>query len=88
MVPNTRPLSDLVNHAEQLLAELEETRSPLVLTSEGHAKAVLQDVDSYNQLQESLAMMKMLLSGKEQVRNGETFDAFETIQAIRESRNR
>jgi len=53
----TRPMSHLKAHAA---GSLGETGAPMVITQNGHAKAVLQDVRSYQQTQETLAMLKIL----------------------------
>ena len=42
-----KPISQLKAHAAELLLQLGERREPLVITQNGEAKAVLQDVVSY-----------------------------------------
>lgn len=50
-------MSHLKAHAA---GSLGETGAPMVITQNGHAKAVLQDVRSYQQTQETLVMLKIL----------------------------
>jgi prevent-host-death family protein len=41
---HVRPISYLKANAAEVLSDLAETRQPLVITQNGEAKAVLQDV--------------------------------------------
>jgi prevent-host-death family protein len=50
-----------------VLSELAEQRTPLVITQNGEAKAVLQDVASFEQTQETLALLKILALGNQDV---------------------
>ena len=42
-------------NATDVLQELAEQRKPLIITQNGKAKAVIQDVTSYEETQETLA---------------------------------
>ena len=65
-----KPISFLKANAAQVLVELAEKREPLVITQNGEAKAVLQDVASYEQTQETLALLKVLALGNEDLQAG------------------
>ena len=53
-------ISYLKANAAQVLADLSAHREPLLITQNGEAKAVLQDVASYVQAQETLALLQVL----------------------------
>jgi prevent-host-death family protein len=55
-----KSVSYLKANAAEILDELREQREPLVITQNGEAKAVLQDVKSYEETQETLALLKIL----------------------------
>lgn len=60
-----KPISHLKAHAGEIIRNLSEQREPLIITLHGEAAAVLQDIASYEQTQETLALLKMLaMSGK------------------------
>ncbi|MGH8188836.1 MAG: type II toxin-antitoxin system Phd/YefM family antitoxin [Steroidobacteraceae bacterium] len=63
-----RPISYLKAHAAEVLQELSEHRKPFVITQNGEAKAVIQDVASYEETQETLALLKILALGNKQVK--------------------
>ena len=67
-----RPISFLKANAAEVLLELAEQREPLVITQNGEAKAVIQDVASYEETQETLAMLKLLALGNRDIEAGRT----------------
>ncbi len=62
-----KPISYLKAYAADVLAQLAEEHEPLVITQNGEAKAVLQDIASYENTQETLAMLKILAIGNSEV---------------------
>jgi prevent-host-death family protein len=65
-----KSISYLKANAAEVLKELAEQRQPLVITQNGEAKAVLQDMASYEQTQETLALLKILALGNHQLSQG------------------
>jgi len=62
-----RPISYLKANAAEVLQELTDQRQPMIITQNGEAKAVIQDVATYEQTQETLALLKILALGNQQV---------------------
>jgi prevent-host-death family protein len=60
-----KPISYLKANAAEVLTRLAEQREPLVITQNGEAKAVLQDVASFEETQETLALLKILALGQQ-----------------------
>jgi prevent-host-death family protein len=65
-----KPISYLKANAAEVLLQLAESREPLVITQNGEAKAVIQDVASFEQTQETLALLKILALGNREVEAG------------------
>ncbi|HWU01288.1 MAG TPA: type II toxin-antitoxin system Phd/YefM family antitoxin [Novosphingobium sp.] len=72
MESRIKPISYLKAHSAQVIRELGEGAAPLVITQNGEAKAVLQDVGSYEATQETLALLKLLALGRAEVAAGHT----------------
>jgi prevent-host-death family protein len=53
---SVKPISYLKANAAAVLKDLSEQREPLVITQNGEAKAVLQDIASYEETQATLAL--------------------------------
>jgi prevent-host-death family protein len=78
-----KPISYLKANAAEVLQELEENRMPLIITQNGEAKAVIQDVASYEETQETLALLKILALGSQQVERGELTPVSEVVKRLR-----
>ncbi|MCF7793528.1 MAG: type II toxin-antitoxin system Phd/YefM family antitoxin [Candidatus Cloacimonetes bacterium] len=77
-----KPISYLKANAAKILKEISKTRSPLIITQNGEAKAVLQDIKEYEEMKETLALLKILALGEESVRKGEVKSADEVFSEI------
>ena len=62
---NVRPITDLKNHAKELVQEVAGGGQPLVITQNGKARAVLMDVEQHDRLLDTLAMLKLLAHSQE-----------------------
>src|SRR6202030_1266120 len=78
-----RPISYLKANAAEVLQVLEEQRKPMIITQNGEAKAVSQDVASYEETQETLALLKILALGNQQVERGEVTPIAEVVSRLR-----
>jgi prevent-host-death family protein len=78
-----KSVSYLEANAAEVLNELREIREPLVITRNGEAAAVLQDVISYEQTQETLALLKILALGTRDIEEGRTELASDVINRLR-----
>ena len=82
-----KPISYLKANAAEVLLHLAEQREPLVITQNGEAKAVLQDVASFEETQETLAMLKILALGHQEVAAGKLKPAIDVIARLRAKRS-
>jgi prevent-host-death family protein len=78
-----RSISYLKANAADVVRQLTEVREPLVITQNGEAKAVIQDVASFEQTQETLALLKILALGNRQIEAGKTIPAADAIRRLR-----
>ena len=79
-----KPISYLKANAAEVLTHIAEQREPLVITQNGEAKVVLQDIESYEQTQETMALLKMLALGTRQIEEGKVQPAGDVIRRIRD----
>lgn len=81
-----KPISYLKANAAEVLTDLAERREPMVITQNGEAKAVLQDVASFEETQETLALLKILALGNRDVTAGRVKPAAEIVARLRGKR--
>jgi len=79
-----KPISYLKANAAEVVRQLAEEREPLVITQNGEAKAVIQDVASFEQTQETLALLKLLALGNRQIEERNTIRAEDAVRRLRE----
>ena len=81
-----KSISYLKTNAAEVLVQLAEQREPLVITQNGEAKAVIQDVASYEETQETMALLKILALGNRQIEVGRVTPAATAIKRLREKK--
>ena len=78
-----KSISYLKANAAEVLDQLAANREPLVITQNGEAKAVMQDVASYDETQETLALLKILALGNREIEDGKIKPIAEVISRLR-----
>ena len=78
-----KSISYLKANAAEVLDDLAEKREPLVITQNGEAKAVMQDVASYDETQETLALLKILALGNREIEEGKVKLIAEVVRRLR-----
>ena len=81
-----KPISYLKAHAAEIVRTLGDQQEPLIITQNGEAKVVVQDIDSYEQMQETVALLKILALGSRQIEAGQVQPATDIIARLRERR--
>jgi prevent-host-death family protein len=81
-----KPISYLKANAAEVLSQLTERREPMVITQNGEAKAVLQDVASFEETQETLALLKILALGNQDVAAGKVRPVAGVVARLRAKR--
>lgn len=84
MSEQVKPISYLKTHAAEIVRNLVRERGPLFITQNGEAKVVIQDISSYEQTQQTMAMLKILALGNSQIEDGNIFSLADVTQKIRD----
>jgi prevent-host-death family protein len=79
-----KPVSYLQDYATEIIHRLSEGQNTLVITENGEAKAVLLDIHVYEQIQESLALLKILATSSQHLRQGKVKPAKQAFRELRE----
>ena len=79
-----KPISYLKAHAAEIVRNLGEQEEALVITQNGEAKVVIQGIESYEQTQETMALLKILALGMHQIEEGKVLPSRDVINSLRE----
>jgi len=78
-----KSISYLKANAAEVLLQLAEQREPMVITQNGEARAVIQDVASYEETQETLALLKVLALGNREIDEGKVKPVADAVKRLR-----
>ncbi len=78
-----KPISYFKANAAEIVRNLAAQRQPMVITQNGEATAVIQDIASYEETQETMALLKILALGNRQIEAGEVASAAAAIGRLR-----
>ena len=81
-----KTISYLKAHTAEIVRKMNEQQEPLIITQNGEAKVVLQDIESYEQTQQTMALLKILALGMRQIEEGRVQPAVDVIKSLRERR--
>lgn len=70
----TEVVTTLKRQATKLLAELHESKEPILITEHGQPSAYLLDVDDYELMVERMKILEGIAKGEQAIRDGRTMD--------------
>jgi prevent-host-death family protein len=79
-----KPISFFKANAAEIVRQLTKQREPMVITQNGEATAVIQDIASYEETQETMALLKILALGNRQIEAGRITPAATAIKRLRQ----
>ena len=83
MSSNIKPISYLKAHASEIIKHLTVNQNSIIITQNGEAKAVLYDIKAYEELQESLALLKIMAQSSQHLSKGKVKSLKKSFSAIR-----
>ncbi|MBI4582866.1 MAG: type II toxin-antitoxin system Phd/YefM family antitoxin [Planctomycetes bacterium] len=83
LAQRVKPISYLKSHASEVLRTVAQEKKTLLITHHGEVKLVIQGIEDYEALQESLALLKILALGEEKRRSGKFKSAKKAFDDLR-----
>ena len=77
-----KPISYLKSHTAEIVKNLTKSQKPLIITQNGEAKLVVMDIHSFEEGEETLALLKTLALGNREIEQGKFRDAEEVFTEI------
>ncbi len=81
---SVRPISYLKAHASEILNHMSEDKETLIITQNGEAKAALMDIHEYDEMMESMAMLRLISQSKNSIEKNRTKPLREAFKSIRD----
>ena len=65
-----KPISYIKTNAADMMRYVNEVRNPIVITQNGEAKAVLVDIQSYQDMQNAFSLLKIVQLSEKEIEKG------------------
>lgn len=82
-----KPISYIKTNAADMMNFVNESKKPLIITQNGESRAVLIDVESYQEMKDAFNLMKIIKFSEMDVRAGKTKPAKEVFSNLRRKYN-
>ncbi len=66
-----KPISYLKSKTADVINSVNENQRAIIITQNGEAKAVIQDIKSYENLQNSLNLLKLIVQSENDIENNQ-----------------
>lgn len=80
---SVKPISYVKANASKLINEITENHQAIIVTQNGEAKAIIEDLKEYEKTQEVLAMLKLIAQGKKDIQSSQVKSAKQAFADIR-----
>ena len=67
---NVKPISYIKSNAAKMMKYVHERRNPIIITQNGEAKAVLMDIETYQDTEDAFALMNIIKIAEKDIENG------------------
>ena len=88
LAQNLKPISYVKAHTTEIVKYVEDTKSPVVITQNGEAKAVIIDINSYQKTINAINLAKLLSFAEKDIKNGKTIPHEDAKKIFEKTLNR
>jgi prevent-host-death family protein len=75
-------VTNLKRHATELIADLQESRDPVMITQHGKPAAILLDLETYESLNRKISVLEGIALGERAIREGRTINQEEAKKRL------
>ena len=81
---NVKPISYIKTNAAEMMKYVNERKNPVIITQNGEAKAVLMDIETYQDTEDAFALMNIMKIAERDIKDGRIRNASEVFDDLRE----
>ena len=83
LATDIKPISYIKTNAADMMKYVTERKSPIVITQNGEAKAVLVDIKTYQETQDAFALLHLIRLAEKDIQNGDVEPAEKVFSDLR-----
>jgi len=77
-----KPISYIKTNAAEMMKYVNDNRNPIIITQNGEAKAVLMDIESYQNMQNAFSLLNIIKISEDEIKKGEFQDSNEALTEL------
>ncbi|HCC37659.1 MAG TPA: prevent-host-death protein [Treponema sp.] len=81
---SVKPISYVKTNAAEMMKYVNERKTPIIITQNGEAKAVLMDINSYQDTEDAFALINIIKAAEKDIENGDVRKADDVFNDLRE----
>ena len=70
-----KPISYIKTNAAEMMKYVNDNHNPIIITQNGEAKAVLMDIDSYQNMNNAFSLLNIIKISEDEIKRGEYQDS-------------
>jgi prevent-host-death family protein len=78
-----KPISYIKTNAAKMMKYVNERKNPIVITQNGKAKAVLVDIETYQETQDAFALMNIIKIAEKNIKDGKVRKSKDVFNDLR-----
>ena len=71
LAADIKPISYIKTNAAEMMNYVTDRRNPIIITQNGEAKAVLVDIQTYQETQDAFALLHLIKIAEKDIQNGD-----------------
>jgi prevent-host-death family protein len=79
-----KPISYIKTNAVEMMNYVNEHKNPVIITQNGEARAVLLDIETYQETQDAFALLNLIKIAEKDIHSGKTEPAKKVFAELRE----
>ncbi|GBR75128.1 antitoxin phd [Candidatus Termititenax aidoneus] len=80
---DVKPVSYIKTNAADMLDYVNERKNPVIVTQHGEARGVFLDIESYQNMINAMALLKLLQISEKAIEAGEVYDNAEVFAELK-----
>jgi prevent-host-death family protein len=78
-----KPISYIKTNAAEMMKYVNERKNPIVITQNGKARAVLVDIETYQETQDAFALINLIKVAEKDIQDGNTEPAKKAFEDLK-----